>query len=82
MLFIVSDLKRLVTFEDSFGSLLHPEHLLGLLPYYSPAAACYDIFCPSSDLSSVSGCTYFGRDECVCVLQGLGVEVSLCTACR
>lgn len=33
-LFVVSDLKRLVTFEDSFGSLHHQEHLFGLLPYY------------------------------------------------
>lgn len=67
MLFIVSDLKRLVTFDDSFGSLHHQEHLLGLFPYYSPAAACYGISSPSSDLSSVSGWSYFGREVGVCL---------------
>lgn len=67
ILFIVSDLNRLVTSEHSFGSLHHQQHLLGLLPHCSPAAACYNISCPSSDLSSVLGCTYFGREVGVCL---------------
>lgn len=67
MLFIVSDLKRLVTFEDSFGSLHHQEHLLGLLPYLQSSSCLYNISCPSSDLSSVSGCTYFGGEVGVCL---------------
>lgn len=72
MLLIVSDLKRLVTFEESFESLHHQEHLFGLLAYSSPADGCYNKSWP---IMRFEFCIIliFGREVGVC-LYATGAE--------